>query len=82
MLLAETRLIVSLDRLSPRAIVRGRIRALQRTDLATFLNLVYILCMCVSWEIRLDALCGSCGPKGRAPGRRSKGRAPERRSKG
>jgi hypothetical protein len=63
-------------------IVIGRIRALQRTDLAKFLNLVYVLCMCVSWEIRLDALCESCGLKGRAPERGSKGGAPERGSKG
>jgi hypothetical protein len=38
--------------------------------------------MCVSLEIRLDALCGFCGPKGRAPECRSKGGAPSRRSKG
>jgi hypothetical protein len=73
MLLVETQLIVSLDRLSLRVIVKGRIRALQRTDLAKFLNLAYVLCMCVSRGIRLDALCRSCGLKGRAPsvGRRA-----------
>jgi hypothetical protein len=53
MLLADTLLIVSLDRLSPKVIVRGQIRASQCTDLAEFLNLVYILYMSVSFEICL-----------------------------
>jgi hypothetical protein len=63
-------------------IVRGQIRASQHTDLAEFLDFVYTLYMCVSFEIHLDALCGLSGPKGRAPERRSEGGAPERRSKG
>jgi hypothetical protein len=57
MLLVKPRLIVSPDRLSPRVIVRGRIRASRRTDLAEHLNLAYLLCMYVSWEARRSALC-------------------------
>jgi hypothetical protein len=48
MLLAETRPIVSLNRLSPKVIVRGRTRVSPRNELALYLNLVYILYMCVS----------------------------------
>jgi hypothetical protein len=94
MLLVRTRLIVSPDRLSPRVIVRGRITASRRNDLAKHLNLAYFLSMYISWEIlqcacaNFDESCRLRGEalehrsKGEAPERRSKGEAPERRSKG
>jgi hypothetical protein len=91
MLLAETQLIVSLDRLLPRAIVKGRIRALQRTDLATSLNLVYVLYMCVSWKFIWMPCAGHVGRRAEplGAGRRvelpstgRKGEAPERGLKG
>jgi hypothetical protein len=47
MLLAEARPIVSLNRLSPKVIVREQTRASQRTELALYLYLVYILYICV-----------------------------------
>jgi hypothetical protein len=85
MLPVRTQLIVSLDRSSPRAIIRGRIRASWRNDLAKYLNLACLLCMYVPWEI-LQSACAifdkSCRSRGEAPERRLKGEAPERRSKG
>jgi hypothetical protein len=85
MLLVRTRLIVSPDRLSPRVIIRGRIRASRRNDLAKRLNLAYLLYMYVSREI-LQSACAnfdeSWRSRGEALERRSKGKAPEHRSKG
>jgi hypothetical protein len=56
MLLAEARPIVSLSRLSPKVIVREQTRASQRTELALYLYLVYILYMCVFFGVFLGTL--------------------------
>jgi hypothetical protein len=70
MLLAEVQATVSLDRLSPKVIIREQTRAPWRHELAMWLHLylcfMYILYMCL--------IC--LGQKSEAPERRSRGRSP------
>jgi hypothetical protein len=76
MLLAEARPIVSLNRLSPKVIIREQTRASQCPELAMYLYLVYILYMYVFVGVCLGALSGLCELCSKALERMSKGRNP------
>jgi hypothetical protein len=80
MLLAEAQPTVSLNRLSPKVIVREQTRAPRCHELALWLRLylrfVYILYMCVLFVWGEKAKLPSVGQEGEAPEHRSRERSP------